>query len=353
MSPSLKQKMGALCIDVPFYVYLLFCRKIQHGHAWMLIRNRHEHLALSQKPFGIHCQWQWTSDLYLPKIFPLFGRILFAKTLTSFNFDFNNHKRVAEPATQSDVSFIIGHRGITRASLLLKTIDSIAAQQGCNIECIVVEQDDQETVKDLLPAWVNYVFSPPEEKNMAYSRAQAFNVGAQHASSNCLIFHDNDLLIPNNYAYETLQLVLRGFDFVNLKRFIFYLSEESTHSLLKNKRIESDLTLESIMQNAEGGGSIGASRKGYSEIGGFDERFIGWGGEDNEFWERAQTTNIWPFGSLPLIHLWHGAQTGKLDIENSETTLLYKKLSQNAAHERIQWLKQHQVIKPIDNKGNH
>lgn len=28
-------------------------------------------------------------------------------------------------------------------------------------------------------------------------------------------------------------------------------------------------------------------------IGGFDEAFVGWGGEDNEFWERAQVRAAW------------------------------------------------------------
>jgi hypothetical protein len=42
-----------------------------------------------------------------------------------------------------------------------------------------------------------------------------------------------------------------------------------------------------------------------------DESFVGWGGEDNEFWERAQGLRVWPWTNLPLIHLWHDAQPGK------------------------------------------
>jgi hypothetical protein len=47
-----------------------------------------------------------------------------------------------------------------------------------------------------------------------------------------------------------------------------------------------------------------------------DEGFIGCGGEDNEFWERAQTLRVWPFGCLPLVHLWHPAQAGKYQADN-------------------------------------
>jgi hypothetical protein len=51
-------------------------------------------------------------------------------------------------------------------------------------------------------------------------------------------------------------------------------------------------------------------------IGGYDESFVGWGGEDNEFWERAQTRRVWPYAYLPIVHLWHPAQPRKQDPAN-------------------------------------
>ncbi len=66
------------------------------------------------------------------------------------------------------------------------------------------------------------------------------------------------------------------------------------------------------MQNAEAGGSIALSRDAFHAIGGYDESFVGWGGEDNEFWERAQTRRVWPYGYLPFVHLWHAPQPEKL-----------------------------------------
>ena len=66
-----------------------------------------------------------------------------------------------------------------------------------------------------------------------------------------------------------------------------------------------------VLENALGGGSIALSRRVYEEIGGFDEEFVGWGGEDNEFWDRCLTRRIYPFAYLPLIHLWHELQPGK------------------------------------------
>ena len=67
-----------------------------------------------------------------------------------------------------------------------------------------------------------------------------------------------------------------------------------------------------IVQNLEAGGSVAITRAAYERVGGLDEGFVGWGGEDNEFWERAQTVSVWPYGYVPLIHLWHAPQPEKL-----------------------------------------
>jgi GT2 family glycosyltransferase len=91
---------------------------------------------------------------------------------------------------------------------------------------------------------------------------------------------------------------------------------------------------ETIVQNLEGGGSVAIIREAYERIGGMDESFIGWGGEDNEFWERAQTCKVWPYGCLPLVHLWHPSQPGKYQDENP-TLRHYRDLSLIPAGERI------------------
>ncbi|MEO5672120.1 MAG: galactosyltransferase-related protein, partial [Ramlibacter sp.] len=92
-----------------------------------------------------------------------------------------------------------------------------------------------------------------------------------------------------------------------------------------------------IMQNGEGGGSITITREAFERIGGMDESFVGWGGEDNEFWERAQTLKSWTWGNLPLVHLWHPSQSGKHDA-NRATAERYRHLAQVEPLERIRRL---------------
>jgi len=328
----IKTLLGCLVFDVPHYLRHLN----QNKYAWVAICNRHDKLISHINHIGVKCDWQWTSDLYLPTVLPSFGESLFKKALADFPIEFAKQP-VVSCADKPDIAFIIGHRGIEREPLLLKTIDSIAAQKNCAIECIVVEQNSTSTIRDSLPEWVTYKYTPTPS-DTPYSRARAFNEGARVARADCIILHDNDLLIPSNYAQETHKLYLAGFDFINLKRFIFYLSKHACDLVLTHQGKLKSSSLESIMQNAQGGGSIGASRAAFFEIGGFDERFVGWGGEDNEFWERAETRNSWHYGFLPLVHLWHPQQATKNLSNAVHKDNLYWTLTQQTPQERIEHL---------------
>lgn len=328
MSYSLRQKVGALVFDAPRY-----CAQLAQNK-WLNAKNRDDTFSTAPDGPGLKCEWQWTSNLHLPKVFPWFGKQLFRVTLSNCKFKLSKSVDEAKP----QVSVIIGHRGKPRTPQLLKTLESIAAQENCALECIVVEQDNEPHLATLLPAWVQHIVTPLPDVDMPYSRAWAFNVGAQHAQADCLIFHDNDLLMSSRYAYETLRRFQQGYEFINLKRFIFYLSEGATEQVLNGASISSQLCLETIMQNAEGGGSIGASRKAYFAIGGFDERFVGWGGEDIEFWERASTRNIWPYTYLPLVHLWHPSQAEKSTHKGLDEGHVFWTLQAQSPVERIEHL---------------
>jgi len=225
-----------------------------------------------------------------------------------------------------EVSFVIGHRGVTRMPHLLATLGSIAAQVGVSIECIVVEQDTESRLADQLPDWVRLIHTPSPAAEMPYCRSWAFNIGAKHARGELLILHDNDLLVPVDYAAASMAKVRSGYEVVNLKRFLFYLSQVHSEALFSGRMDLLSRPPEAITQNLEGGGSVAITRDGYARIGGMDERFVGWGGEDNEFWERAQSLAVWPYASMPLWHLWHAAQPGKQDTAN-QTLQLARELS--------------------------
>ena len=307
------------------------------GGDWRAVHNRNENVEPAPAESGYRCAWQWTSDLCAPKVIPALGRRLLRHALAEHPIG-RSDASATLPDESPQVSFIIGHRGMTRLPHLLETIRSIAAQQDSAVECIVVEQDIVSSLGAYLPPWVRLVHTPPPTADMPYCRSWTFNIGAQHARGAVLVLHDNDMLVPVDYAALILNRVAQGYDVVNLKRFIFYLTQAHTQAVFDGTAGLLDAAPEVIVQNLEGGGSVAITRAGYEQIGGLDESFVGWGGEDNEFWERAQTLRVWPWANLPLVHLWHAAQPGKHDAEY-HTAQRYRALAQTDPIERIQRLK--------------
>lgn len=327
-----KKLIGVIVKDLPNYLLKL----ILPAPSYLKICNRYEQCEPDLFGKGYRCNWQWTSDLHAPKYLPFLGKWLMKRALKDHPI-----KIIDESGQQSidpDITFIIGHRGTTRLPHLLATLKSIASQQKCSIECIVVEQDHKQLIKGQLPDWVRYIYTPVPTPDYSYNRSWTFNVGFQIARGKVLILHDNDMLIPIDYASEILPIINKGYEVVNLKRFIFYLTEVHTQLLFENQYRLLEQAPESIVQNLEAGGSIAIGRDAFKKIGGMDESFIGWGGEDNEFWERAQTLKVWSWAYLPIVHLWHPAQPEKHKANNS-TLNHYQILSGIPAQTRIEKLK--------------
>jgi GT2 family glycosyltransferase len=317
---SWRNRVGVLLREWPSFEWHL--RTAPHA-----IRNFREKLEFAPGGGAARCCWRWTTDLHACKVFPVLGRRLMGRMLEAWPIFFADAPRAgAGEGTLPAVSFVIGHRGPGRREHLLATVATIAAQEGVSFECIVVEQSVKPELAGQLPVWVRYCHTPLPQDDLPFSRAWAFNVGARLAQGELLVLHDNDLLIPRGYAAQAWQRFREGYQVVNLKRFIFYLTEEATVRLTREPGSAlAPADTSAVMQNAQGGGSLAVGRETCLELGGFDESFLGWGGEDNEFWERCQSRSLWPFGYLPLVHLWHPPQAGKEDQSWGNRELMGKR----------------------------
>lgn len=323
----MRQKIGAVVFDLPRFLWAMRPSGSQDRRAapWIFFHNRRERLKTGSSANGASCDWQWTTDLNIAKVFPLLGSRLREKALRDWPIKFASQPK--QLADKPDVSFIIGHRGKARLPHLLITLETIAAQRDVSFECVVVEQSASPEVRTEIPSWVRYVHTPLPRADMPYSRSWAFNVGARNANSELLILHDNDMLVPESYAAEVVAKFKAGNEVINLKRFIFYQSEAHTNRIISGERLLNIAPPSSVVQNLEAGGSLAISKEAHFRIGGFDESFVGWGGEDNEFWERAQTQTVWPYGYLPIVHLWHPSQPEKHDPSRFTASLLESRSS--------------------------
>jgi hypothetical protein len=332
---SLRRKLGALVYDVPRTLWGLRATPggVPARTPWVDIRNRRERLLFAPDGSGAACDWRWTSDLHVARVFPALGLRLMRRALADWRIGFADAPP-DPPGAAPEVTFVVGQRGVERLPLLLATLRTLAAQEGARVECVVVEQSPRAEIAAALPAWVRHVHTPPPAGETRYCRAWAFNVGARAARGELLVFHDGDMLSPAGYARALLAAGAAGAEVIDLKRFLFELSEAQNEAALAGRLDAITGALERVRQNARGG-TLAAAREAFFELGGFDESFVGWGGEDNEFWERAALRRVHPWGCLPFVHLWHAAQPGKQAPGGAPTLRRYERLSAIPPRERV------------------
>jgi len=315
---------------------------------WIFMRNRSDDISVSPDRSGVRCDWVHTRTLHLCNLFAIAAQWLLRRALKECPIRFLEHpvevhaSRVcvnegvlAENFPQ--VSFLIGHRGTDRLPHLLATLRSIASQKNVSFECIVVEQDQEPLIRDELPDWVRYHFCLTPYSTYSYNRSWAFNEAARIAKGAVLILHDNDMLIPEQYGAGAYDLFRCGYEVAQLKRFVFYLTQHTSQHILKTSHFHRRARSEQVIENLCGGGSIAISRSVYWDIGGMDEEFVGWGGEDEEFWDRCRARKVWGFSCFPLVHIWHASQPMKYTDENPTAVLLDRKM-RLPAEERVRRL---------------
>jgi GT2 family glycosyltransferase len=327
---NIRRTAGALIYDWLPYDLRMSGLGARAGRAepWLQIRNRNETIGVNAR--GVECHWRFTSELHIANVFPSKGRRLMRRALARWPITLRDSY---EAGGTPQVSFLIGHRGMARLPHLLATLRSIAGQSGVAVECIVVEQSVTREIETFLPSWVRYVHTPLPHPDLAYCRAWSFNVAVTHARSGVLVLHDNDMFVPERYAAEALERVHEGFSFIDLKRFIFYLGRADTTRAFVTGAVPRSAAA-TVVQNLQGG-SIVARRDAYDAIGGFDESFVGWGGEDNDFFDRADFHGgVYRFGYMPILHLEHPPQPGKTS-STSGAILRYRAMENVDPGERI------------------
>jgi hypothetical protein len=213
---------------------------------------------------------------------------------------------------------LITHRGDERLSQLRQVIRSIFAQRDVAIECIVVDLSGQP-IGNQLPAGIVYQHVDTSHLKAGWYKAWAFNIAARKSRGNVLVFHDGDICAPQGYAGQLRRHLVDGpYTAASIQRFLFYLTQAATQIACDQDRVVLDPP-QSVLQNWKGG-TIAMQRDAFFEIGGFDEGFVDWGGEDDEFFSRCAAANHLRFGYLPFIHLWHPSQPDRHGKDNPNQT---------------------------------
>jgi glycosyltransferase involved in cell wall biosynthesis len=326
---TLKEKVGSLLLDLPRLMpALLF-----ENH-WMRASNRGEGLTVEVCGVSTESLGPWSNDIYAAHVFPWIGRRLMNQALAQWPIRIKSPKATEE---KPEISFIIPHRGVERLPLLRTVIGSIFAQTDIPIECIVVEQNKRKEAE--FPSCVRHIHLPHPTDAEGWYKSWAFNVGVAAAKADIVVCHDGDILVPDSYEREiTRHLRDGGYEAVHLQRFLFCLGSTDTQDLLSAGVLARNVTPERVRQNWQGG-TLAIRKDAFEKIGGYDERFVGWGGEDNEFYDRCRILRNWRFGYLPFVHLWHPPQAEKVSLDSCGNLDLLNRLLEISKEERIAALK--------------
>lgn len=125
-----------------------------------------------------------------------------------------------------------------------------------------------------------------------FRRAVAVNHAVAETDADVLLLNDADLICTHEQILTAISLAALAPGPV----FAF------TEYVRTGEPDKSSLTLHEPSTN----GCLAIQRHSFLQLGGYDERFIGWGYEDCDFNDRAR--HKWPLRRVPGIaeHVWHG-----------------------------------------------
>lgn len=295
------------------------------GVSWVDLCNRRERLAAGSDPGARLCLWRDSSWLTVARIFPRFGGRLLRHCLALWPIPCAS-PTAGQPRVSPVISVVLPISGTERVPQLQAVLANLMAQQPSACEIIVSEEGQGQSCLPPLPDTVRHVFTQ-RPKDKPYCKSRMLNAGAAVAKGRHLLLHDADILVPERYLDQIVERLDAGWEAVRPIRFLFCLGKEETDTVLKARSCDDIPTVPDIMQNFPGG-SVALRRDTYLAIGGMDEDFAGWGGEDNEFLDRLDTRNVFQGGFLPAIHLWHPPQTNKGNTTNPMHSLLARKREQ-------------------------
>lgn len=246
----------------------------------------------------------------------------------------------------------LGHR-LENLQAVLQWISQLGID-----EVLVVEQDRESRLPSgFLPPGCKSVFA---FNNGPFNKSWGFNIGFKQSSGDVLAFGDADILIDSKNLIESFALCDAGADAVNpYDRLIDLTAEETSTFLQTGKGLDALANRQKANREAIGeflcfcGGLFVIRRNVFEALGGFDERFVGWGGEDDAMSIKLDklVPNTRVIGSQTAYHLFHKRHRPRLEAQHhyaQNVALLKQYRSASADALRLFCTKQRKTIGHLD-----
>ncbi|MEI6241343.1 MAG: glycosyltransferase [Planctomycetia bacterium] len=216
---------------------------------------------------------------------------------------------------------------------LALVLESIAAQAGIDgrIEVIVADDGSRDDTADVVAACAASAPFPvrfTSEPHAGFRLARVRNQGARLAVGDSLLFLDGDCMLPRDHVAAYLARRRPGVAHLG---YCARLPEAASATLVPDALAAIDL--EALVPDSErrvlrrrfrkawwhtllrhpskprlAGGNFGVWRRDFEKVNGFDERFVGWGQEDDDLGLRLRATGVRLESILDRtcsLHVWH------------------------------------------------
>ena len=262
------------------------------GLEWPDLCNRCEQIEKAADGIGRICRWSDSSLLTVCRFFPATGARLLRHAWCG---------RAA--STVSPVSVVLPVRGEERLDAVAFVAQTLHRMAGAESEVLLCEHAVTPFYDRDWPHGIRHLFVPAA-MDEAFNKSKAMNAGARAARNPLLVLLDADAVPSPDFLAHSVECLDRGWEAVRPIRFLFVLDEAASREFLRSGSVADVREVACVHQNNPGLATV-IRRGTYIEIGGHDERFVGWGGEDLEFLDRLRTRKFYPGSFLPAIHLWH------------------------------------------------
>ena len=182
--------------------------------------------------------------------------------------------------------YVIGHRGTT--SFRLKNLEAVLKWLNeNNITPIVVEQDKDKSIDTVFQKYkYHYIFA---YNAGLYNRSWAFNIAYKMFNMDYMICADNDMILKNE-AVTYMYGMCNEYDAINPFSNLYDIDEKNSDIYINTHKINVTSNPRGAMNFSSGICML--SKLFLDTINGWDERFRGWGGEDDAITYSLNALNI-------------------------------------------------------------
>jgi predicted glycosyltransferase involved in capsule biosynthesis len=205
---------------------------------------------------------------------------------------------------------------------------------------IILVEQDTVTKNDIIDKYVNNHVKILSTTGF-FCRSLCLNVGYKYSKTEHILFSDNDCII-DEFFLKNIESYLKLDVVIPYNMPVVNLTELQTNEFIDNFKVFNKNRTDLIVRGnyISNGGVLLINSQTYYNLGGYDPRFIGWGGEDDAFLEKVRKYHTVIRPNVKLFHLNHpkginSRETNPYYMQNYNYYIEYSKMDKISTTKKI------------------